>query len=79
MFGDLKRHHNTIALVGLCAVLPGAKYVPFSHCFGKAPALPWSQDGTGLTQYCIGQILLETGRADEAEAKFSKILSGCRS
>eukprot|EP00439_Symbiodinium_sp_Y106_P041422 s2296_g5.t1 len=33
-------------------------------------------DGTGLTQYCIGQILLETGRAREAEEKFQKILSG---
>lgn len=35
-----------------------------------------SKDGTGLTQYCIGQILLETGRAKEAEAKFLQILSG---
>ena len=34
------------------------------------------KDGTGLTQYCIGQILLETGRAKEAEAKFLHILSG---
>ena len=38
-----------------------------------------TEDGTGLTQYCIGQILLETGRAREAEEKFQKILSGCRS
>ena len=34
------------------------------------------KDGTGLTQYCIGQILLETGRAKEAEAKFREILNG---
>ena len=37
-----------------------------------------TEDGSGLTQYCIGQILLETGRAREAEAKFEKILSGLR-
>lgn len=35
-----------------------------------------AQDGTGLTQYCIGQIFLETGRAAEAAAKFAQILSG---
>ncbi|CAE8627465.1 unnamed protein product, partial [Polarella glacialis] len=32
--------------------------------------------GNGLTDYCMAQILLETGRADEARQKFEKIFKG---
>ena len=42
----------------------------------KGAQLLTAKDGSGLTQYCIGQIFLETGRAREAEAKFQQILSG---
>ena len=63
---------KTIDLIIICTLFIYLFAVLVGSC-----SLKLDQDGTGLTQYCIGQILLETGRAKEAEEKFAKILSGC--